>query len=163
MKAKAEDNQDQDGHEQGNGPGISTALNQLDRAIASVRAAMAERREAFSQAPPTAEQVRAVIESRQRRELIFASNFFFDPGWDLLLELYASALEYRSPTIGELTRSVKIPGSTVLRWLDTLDQQKLLTRSDDLRDSRKVRIGLSEKGKSLMERYFVESPGYLCA
>lgn len=142
--------------ERGNGLGIFTALNQLDRAMDAVRIAMADHRTTSAQAPPTAEQVRAVIKARQRRALIFAPTLFVDPAWELLLELYACVLEHQTPTIGQLTRSVGIPGSTVLRWLDTLDQQKLLTRQDDPSDSRKVRMGLSEIGKSRMDLYFAE-------
>ena len=133
---------------------MPAALNQLDEAVRSVRAAAAERPFEFSQAPLTAEQVRMVIEARQRRSSIFAPELFSDPAWDLLLELYASALENRRPNIAEITVAIDIPATTVLRWLATLEQQALVSRHHDLRDTRKVRVTLSQYGRSQMDRYF---------
>ncbi len=63
-------------------------------------------------------------------------------------------MEQQEVNISELGANVQLPGTTVLRWLETLRNRGLVTRAPDKSDARRVFIELTTDGAARMERWF---------
>ena len=100
--------------------------------------------------------VRKIIRSRIARADHFSPNLFADPAWDILLELFASAIEQQRHSIGSLSVKVPAPQTTILRWIATLEREGLVSREGDPLDARRIFIGLSPAGRSSMNHYFAD-------
>jgi DNA-binding MarR family transcriptional regulator len=115
----------------------------------------------FAQAPGgsgvTGEIVRSICELRRKRDEVFPGKLFGDPSWDILLQLYAAHLDSLRISITRLTRLSGVPATTVLRRLGTLEDRRLLTRTTDPYDARRVYVSLSPLGVEAMERCFTAS------
>lgn len=138
----------------------TSASPELLNAIAQMEAALGPLYRAASLPPPRRTRltppdkwVQADIERRKVRLSIFPDGLFFDPAWDILLELYARQLQRISVYTTQLQESIPIPFTTVLRWLDRLEAEALVVRNKDPHDARKVRIALSQYGRDLMDRW----------
>jgi DNA-binding MarR family transcriptional regulator len=105
----------------------------------------------------TGEIVRSICELRRRRDEVFPGKLFGDPSWDILLQLYAAHLDSLRISITRLTRLSGVPATTVLRRLGTLEDRRLLTRTIDPYDARRVYVSLSPTGVEAMERCFTAS------
>lgn len=98
--------------------------------------------------------VRAMLRARRRRDVIFGTELFADPAWDLLLELYAVSLEDEQTTIIRLCEAASVAPTTGLRWLGHLESKGLVARSRDPRDKRLAVVALTDLGITKMEEYF---------
>ena len=102
----------------------------------------------------TAQLVRRLIAARAARNEFFSSDLFADPGWDILLELYALACEQRRTSVSKLRYSTGVPDTTALRWIDRLTAGGLIERRPDPLDARRVWVELSAAAIEAMNRYF---------
>lgn len=102
--------------------------------------------------------VRSILEARRRRNKFFDSELFADPGWDILLELYAMELAQERVSVSKLCLAAGVPASTALRWITKMEKDGLLKRREDPLDGRRVWIALSDEASDAMERYFGGSP-----
>lgn len=102
----------------------------------------------------SAEWVRAIQNARTQRDEIFGSRIAADPGWDILLELYAVELENGQATITDVCKASGVAATTGLRWVGELQRMGLVTRTDDDSDKRAALLSLSPKGLAAMENYF---------
>jgi len=93
-------------------------------------------------------------ESRRRSEHL-NPVMFGEPAWEMLLVLYISDFEGCSETIGKLVRSIGVPQTTALRWIDYLEKERLITREAHPRDRRTVVIEITEKGREKLDAYFL--------
>jgi len=108
----------------------------------------------------TAEAVRAICELRRKRQEEFPGKLFSDPTWDILLNLYAAHLDSQRLSITRLTRLCRLPATTVLRRLELLHDKRLVTRTGDPFDARRVYVAISASGAEAMERCFIASAGH---
>ncbi|UZK64964.1 winged helix DNA-binding protein [Sphingomonas sp. M1-B02] len=99
------------------------------------------------------QEVRATIRSRRMRGQFFQGDLFADPAWDMLLDLFASALERRQVSVSSLCIAAAVPPTTALRWIGTLHDAGLFERQADPSDRRRAYIGLSAKGLDGMRSY----------
>jgi DNA-binding MarR family transcriptional regulator len=104
--------------------------------------------------PVTSIQIRALISERRRRDHFFPADLFGEPAWDMLLELYAASLDQYRITISNLCVSAAVPPTTALRWIGALEQRGVIIKEGDRFDARRVFVGLSSKGKKMVETYF---------
>jgi hypothetical protein len=104
----------------------------------------------------SAEWVRAIQKARTRRDEIFGSRIAADPGWDILLELYAIELENGQATITDVCKAAGVANTTGLRWVGELQRMGLLTRMEDESDRRATLLRLSSRGLAAMNEYFDE-------
>jgi len=102
--------------------------------------------------------VRSAIQARTARRRHFNSELFADPAWDMLLELYAAALTQRKLTVSRLGERSGVPMTTALRWIATLEGARLVERSHDRLDGRRIFLTLSEEGENAMSAYFEDLP-----
>jgi DNA-binding MarR family transcriptional regulator len=92
-----------------------------------------------------------IIKSRTARSRFFPSNLFSEPAWDMLLKLYAAAIEQRSLSVSALAKTVDVEPSTAARWVHALEKEKLVTRQIV---KGKEMVSLSERGWFAMDSYF---------
>ena len=98
--------------------------------------------------------IRSIIKARRRREQIFSNATFADPGWDILLELYAVELEAGRVTVTQVCKVAAVAQTTALRWVGELEQAGLISRDPDTRDRRRTFLKLTPAGRDAMEQYF---------
>ena len=102
--------------------------------------------------------VRSTIWARGRRRSFLSAELFTDPAWDMLLELFVSFLEQRRTSISKLAQASEVPGTTALRWIGRLEEERLIVREPDKLDGRRVFVRLSPKGEAAMRDYFDALP-----
>jgi DNA-binding MarR family transcriptional regulator len=86
--------------------------------------------------------------------MYFGKQFFSDPAWDILLILYASALEQRNISITQLAAGSSASYTTCLRWIAVLHEEGLIQKRPDRFDARRIFISLSSKGLNAMVSFF---------
>ena len=136
---------------------IAALLTQLsDGGVGLDRAE--EPRLAFHPAPAaavtvTAAQLRAVLRARRLRDRFMGKGLFEDPAWDMLLDLYASRLEGRRVSVSSLCIAAAVAPTTALRWITRLTERRLLARTPDPGDRRRIFIGLTDEAVRALQAY----------
>lgn len=102
--------------------------------------------------------IRALLKLRRNRDRFFDGDLFADPAWDMLLELYASALGQLRVSISNLSVAAAVPATTALRWIGVLERQGLIERRPDPIDGRRQFMSLSEEALAAMNSYFRTVP-----
>jgi DNA-binding MarR family transcriptional regulator len=118
----------------------------------------------FGKRPPPGEpseetfyqMARATVKSRKLRSRVLPNSMFGEPAWDMLLALYVVDRRGARETISKLCLSSGAPSTTALRWLDYLEQQKLVARRQSSTDRRVVFVDLTDSGREAVETYFAE-------
>jgi hypothetical protein len=108
-------------------------------------------------APPPAAKpidVRVLIKLRRMRDRFFEPALFADPGWDILLDLFAAAAEAKSVSVSSLCIAAAVPPTTALRWITNMTEAGLLVRVQDPGDARRVFIELAPHTREQMQAYF---------
>jgi hypothetical protein len=101
----------------------------------------------------TAQYVRAIIRSRRLRSDFFDADLFFDPAWDILLDLYATELAQHRITVSAVCIGSAVPATTALRWIKLLETRGLLVRHSDPLDGRRVYLSLTAAASKKMSEY----------
>ena len=109
---------------------------------------------AVIQEPASAALARSEIRRRSSRGRFFRSSLFSDPAWDILLELFSAQHEGRMVSVSSVGLTANIPQTTALRWINALEREGLIRRTDDPRDGRRTFLSLSHHGLQAMYRYF---------
>ncbi len=104
--------------------------------------------------PPKAADVRAIIKLRRMRDRFFDPSLFADPGWDILLDLYAAGEEGKAVSVSSLCIAAAVPPTTALRWITNMTGAGLLIRVQDPNDARRVFIELAPHVREQMQAYF---------
>jgi DNA-binding MarR family transcriptional regulator len=81
---------------------------------------------------------------------------FGEPAWDLLLALYVEQAKTETSTASMLAKAAGIPITTALRWMDYLEEKRLIERERSSFDRRASTVTLSESGRIRLEGYFAE-------
>lgn len=131
--------------------GLSNALRLMDE-IVRVPAVVQ------SQGPIGEAQVRAALRVRRNRDRYFDSLLFADPAWDILLELYAAELGQRRVSVTSLCIGAAVPATTALRWIRTLERKRMIGRTADPTDGRRVFVSLAPATVAAMENFFSGVP-----
>jgi DNA-binding MarR family transcriptional regulator len=93
---------------------------------------------------------RALLLGRRMRDELFADTKLTDAAWSMLVELYVASHEGRDTSINALTDAVRVPATTVLRWIDTFMQRDYVARAPDATDRRRVLVSLTPKGSDMV-------------
>jgi len=89
-----------------------------------------------------------------RAKLIGHPELFGEAAWDMLLELYALALEQRKTSVSGICLAAGVPATTALRWLEKLHGSGFVVRQSDDLDARGIWVRLSDYGLGRMNDYF---------
>lgn len=77
-------------------------------------------------------------------------NLFGEPGWDIMLDLFIARRRGEKVKVSSICLDAGVASTTVLRWLDRLDSEKLIVRSSDPTDARRRLVALTDKGEEFM-------------
>ncbi|HWJ69185.1 MAG TPA: hypothetical protein VNS79_03950 [Sphingobium sp.] len=92
--------------------------------------------------------------SRRMRERYFDKKIFGEPGWDMLLELYAGEIKDENISTSNLVLSSSAPNSTALRWIKHLEDVGLITKKSSHLDGRVQYQRMTKTGFDGMTEYF---------
>jgi DNA-binding MarR family transcriptional regulator len=98
--------------------------------------------------------VRRARSLRQLRKRIFGKDNFSGPAWDILLHLFESHVSQLRDTVGNVCDGTELPSATAVRWIGRLEQELLVSVSDDQFDGRRRFVKLTDSGVQLMINYF---------
>jgi DNA-binding MarR family transcriptional regulator len=96
---------------------------------------------------------RSELGRRRHRLNYFAASMFGEPAWDILLALYMSDTSESRNTISRLAETSGAPMTTVLRWVDYLEQARLVARRPSSTDRRVVFVELTAQGRDKLTTY----------
>lgn len=91
---------------------------------------------------------------RRQREVLFGSQLFADPAWDVLLDLFIAAQENRRVSVKSACVAASVPSTTALRYIGQLVEQGLVERQAHPTDSRSTHLTLTDLGRARMADYF---------
>lgn len=103
-------------------------------------------------------KARAIFAERKRRSKHFNPDMFGEPAWDILLALYITDFAGGRQSIGKLVSWIGEPQTTVLRWINFLENEQLISRGTHPRDRRTVIVDITQKGRQKLDEYFSELP-----
>ena len=112
-----------------------------------------------SRAEPRAADVRHAIRARRLRDQFFGTTLFEDPGWDMLLDLYAAELEQGRVSVSSLCIAAAVAPTTALRWIARMTDTGLFERRPDPHDRRRAFMVLSDRASAAMREYIVATRG----
>ena len=98
--------------------------------------------------------LRKIIRTRAERGEFLPAYLFADPAWDMLLDLYLADILSQRVSITSLCSASKVPPTTALRWMGTLQGEGLIERAADPYDHRRYYVSLSESGLAAMDDFF---------
>ena len=88
---------------------------------------------------------------REERDRIFGADLFFDPAWNILLDLYISERKGLMVSISSMCIASKVPSTTALRWLTLIEKRGLIGRRPDDYDRRRSFLFLTDDGRKKIE------------
>ena len=95
---------------------------------------------------------REEYELRRSRLCFFDDDLFSEPAWDILLDLFASAIEGRKISVTSSCIAAGVPRSTAMRYLTELEERGLVHRSGSESDGRVNHLALTPFGGAKLRR-----------
>ncbi len=86
-------------------------------------------------------EARAVLAGRRRRKTYFRGVRFYDPSWDMILELYVATCERRRIAVSQLCKLSGGSTTTALRHIEQLEALGYIVRQTDPDDARRLIVG----------------------
>jgi hypothetical protein len=86
-------------------------------------------------------EARAVLVGRRRRTTHFNGVRFYDPSWDMILELYVATCERRRIAVSQLCKLSGGSTTTALRHIEHLEALGYIVRQTDPDDGRRLIVG----------------------
>lgn len=117
-----------------------------------------ELRQAPPRRPTQAQLTRLAFDlyrARLARCQVLNVQLLGEPAWDMLLALYSLPPRGEVLSVTSLSLAANVPQATGIRWQNKLLEEGLIRRDPHVRDSRVQLIGLSPRGRLLMDRYLV--------
>jgi DNA-binding MarR family transcriptional regulator len=90
---------------------------------------------------------------RRRRMDVFDAAMFDEPAWDGLLALYMSEQARLTLSAASLAEQTGVRLHIMVRWIDYLEEERLVVRGPDQAHGRPGFVRLSDKGRSDLEAY----------
>jgi DNA-binding MarR family transcriptional regulator len=84
-----------------------------------------------------------------------------EPAWDILLDLLRAELAFERVSVSNACRAAHVPPSTGLRWLNALEEHRLILRQGNGGDASGTFVVLSPETSNALRRYFIEVVGTL--
>lgn len=103
---------------------------------------------------PDIRLVEMVIKGRQLRQEFLPGRTFFDPQWNMLLDLLSATLRMRRLCTTSLCIASEVPMTTALRHLDELRDSGLVTKTRDPLDGRRFYVELTPRALRALAAYF---------
>ena len=129
-------------------------LKALQALVSDISAEAAMARQKFSPLGRVALAKGELHRRRIRDKIFLPAEIFYDPAWDILLELYIADAEGAKLTASSVCIEARIPQTTIVRWLALLERINLVEQKPDHTDKRRKWLDLTKFGIELMDRYF---------
>ncbi|MEA3013251.1 MAG: hypothetical protein QOD42_1796 [Sphingomonadales bacterium] len=146
---------------------LQRTIEALTKTVDLLRSRLAEPgQETRAGDEPAAGLERAVqieICNRALRFSFFDPDFFCDPAWDMLLDLFLQQCLGRRVCVSSLCIASCAPSSTALRWIRALEEADLVERSRDPTDGRRVFVRLTAGGHAKIAGYLAAMTCPSCA
>lgn len=137
---------------------LSKISHELDLLVSELE------RETVSAPPPESQpdipemnRLKRYLKMRRERERLFP-KLFGDPAWDMLLLLYVYRAARIPLQVSAIAGLANVPGTTSLRYLDLMVEQRLINRSPDPRDRRRIWLTMTPKAVKLLEQWLTTLP-----
>ena len=114
---------------------------------------MGEHDPTLMEAAEAQREILSIIRARRLRETILGTELFSDPAWDMLLALFLAELRQQRVTTTELMKATSASRTTALRWIDALEQDRLIRRRRAPLDARKCFVELSQRGSAALREW----------
>ena len=95
----------------------------------------------------------SLLRLRQLRSDYVSSTLFAEPGWDMLLELYVIENSGSTTAASALLPHSPVAKSTKARWLDHLEELRLVRRRAHPLEPETEFVELTDEGIRELERY----------
>lgn len=128
----------------------------LQRQIDELRARIArleQRKPSASSELSHIKFVHELVRARRDRWALIGPELLGEPGWDILLELYAAELDRHQVLVSKVGKASGTAETTALRWLERLEAEGWLTRVPDPKRGRRVFVMLTGRGSAAMRAY----------
>lgn len=96
---------------------------------------------------------RCEADGRRRRNRLIRYQFFAEPAWDMLLELYIRRHGGQTTDVANLCDVSGVAMTTALRWVGLLIETGLVNWTHPSFGETDVQLSLSEAGTEEIERY----------
>jgi DNA-binding MarR family transcriptional regulator len=97
---------------------------------------------------------RGLLKVRKARHRYLPESAISEAGWGVLLALFSMDHDAGSCAESQLADIADVSRTTTLRWIQRLEEAGLLRRTVSPTDRRIVRVALTDRGRSAMERCF---------
>ncbi|KPF63306.1 hypothetical protein IP79_10240 [Porphyrobacter sp. AAP60] len=89
-----------------------------------------------------------IYSARRDVDKIFGMHgFSVSPAWDIILDLYKANALGQDISVSSACIGAACPATTGLRWIQALENMKLIERRPDPEDRRRFVVSLTEVGK----------------
>lgn len=95
----------------------------------------------------------SMYEMRRLRNRFLTASILGEPVWDMLLALYCFTARGEALSVSGLCHAANVPPTTALRWVQLLEQKKIIIRSKDRNDARRTFLVLTACGEEMMTGY----------
>lgn len=106
---------------------------------------------------PTFQLREAELKLRRNRDRHFPEGYFSGSIWDILLELDCAERCGRKYAISDVGIGSKIPLTTALRYVVTLENDGMIVRELDPNDRRRAYVTLTAKSRAAIDQCFNET------
>ena len=96
----------------------------------------------------------ALTDRKTRRDHFTNPNFFGEPAWDILLDLYIHQVRNEAVTVRSTIIGSGAPSQTAMRWLAILEAEDLIKSEQDPGDTNRMLVRLTAEGYEGLTRYF---------
>jgi Winged helix DNA-binding domain len=133
-------------------------INELCQEVDQGQKAAAEQRKARVAAVLLSDsdliaRARNIMSLRKKRSDYFPENYFGDPVWDMVLDLFVARISGAKVSVSSLCIASNVPVTTALRYISTLTEQGAIARRPDPKDGRRVHLQLSDEMFLAMKNY----------
>ena len=91
---------------------------------------------------------REEVRRRRAREAVMPRDFFGEPAWNILLDLFIATGEKRRLCVTDIFVFAGASATSTLRYLKVLEAAGYLSRSRDQEDNRRTFVDLTEFGET---------------
>lgn len=103
--------------------------------------------------PTRLHRAQHLLAARRHRDSLFGEGLFGEPGWDIVLELYVAGMRHTRYSLSKVGGNQGLPSTTVLRWINKLEEVGLVYREPDPTNGRRVFVMLTDRGFDLMSAH----------
>jgi Winged helix DNA-binding domain len=136
---------------------LQRTIEALTKTVDLLRSRLAQRTRVTdaTDAPPAdlGRAIQVEIGNRALRASFFDPDFFCDPAWDMLLDLFLQQSMQKRVCVSSLCVASCAPSTTALRWIRALEDAGLVERSRDPADGRRIFVQLTPVGHAKISGY----------